>query len=292
MEGCDILLFGTMADIGPTVRDDLSGRGLDVVLVDFPQNTPRDFFGYRRGLLKAVETLRPKAVLPIGDALAMARVAEEPAAGAASQAARATFVVADAEAVALLGSKVRCYALAESLGLRQPRRFTFEEVLDRIRDEGDTEREDIGVIFKRDISFGGSGVHRPRSISALKHLIEHENGTPYLIEEYIPGEDLSTDCIRTENYFRAESYISTGRDYTQGPSVGRIKTDCPEAAATARRILDALGYRGVCGFDFRRTPDGLLYLLECNPRFTGGLKTQIESGFDIPHILLAQAQGE
>lgn len=275
----DVLLFGTMADIGTTVREDLEAHGLRVVLVDFAQNTPRDFWGYRRNLQKAIEEFRPRIVMPVGDTLAMARIASCATLGPDAPA----FVVASPEAVEMLNSKVRTYGLAEGMGIRQPRRFELEEVLSQLKD--DEEREDIGVIFKRDTSFGGSGVHRPRSIQSLRHLIEHENGTPYLIEEYIAGEDLSVDCIRVDGYFRAEAYVSTNRTYTQGPSVERHKIPCHEAETTAKSILDRLDYRGVCGFDFRRTPDGVLYLLEANPRFTGGLMTQIESGFDIPYIL-------
>lgn len=284
MAGCDVLLFGTMSDIGPTVRDDLAGHGLDVVLVDFAQNTPRDFWGYDRGLRKAIETYSPRAVIPIGNTLFISRIAHElgdPAVLAAAP-----------EAVELLDSKVRTYGLAEELGILQPRRFTFEEIQAQEKAYAENSaaaadsREDIGVIFKRNTSFGGSGVHRPRSLDSLRHLIEHENGTPYLIEEYIPGEDLSVDCIRAEGYFRGESYVSLGRVYTQGPAVERRRTDCPAAVAVCRRILDHLDYRGVCGFDFRLTPDGRLFLLEANPRLTGGLKTQLAGGFDIPAELL------
>lgn len=294
MEGCDILLFGTMADIGPTVQEDLEARGLRVVLVDFAQNTPRDFWGYGRGLRKAIGRYAPGAVIPIGNSLAMARLAPE----LGTEPGAPAILVADAGAVELLDSKVRTYGFAEELGIPQPRRFSFEEICAQEEayalnhDAAAEAREDIGVIFKRDTSFGGSGVHRPRSLDSLRHLIEHENGTPFLIEEYIPGEDLSVDCVRTDGYFRAEAYVSLGRVYTQGPAVERRKDDCPEAVAVCRSILDRLDYRGVCGFDFRRTPDGSIFLLEANPRFTGGLRTQIESGFDIPVELIAHMTGQ
>ena len=278
MGHCDILLYGTMSDIGPTVRDDLAGHGLDVVMVDFAQNTPRDFWGYCRGLRKAVAQYCPSTVIPIGNTLFISRIAHE--------LGDLAVMVAAPEAVELLDSKVRTYELAEELGILQPRRYSFEEI-QNLEEEGAAEpREDIGVIFKRDTSFGGSGVHRPRSLDSLRHLIEHENGTPFLIEEYIPGEDLSVDCIRAKDYFRGEAYVSLGRFYTQGPATERLKADYPEAVAVCRKILNRLDYCGVCGFDFRRTPDGRLFLLEANPRLTGGLKTQIDNGFDIPVELL------
>lgn len=284
---CDILLYGTMADIGPVVREDLESHGLDVVLTDFAQNTPRDFWGYGRGLTKAIAKYSPRIVMPIGDTLAMARIALELCAEPGSP----EIIVADAGAVDLLDSKVRTYRLAEEMGIPQPRSFTFEEVSAH-EDANAEPHEDLGVIFKRDTSFGGSGVHRPRSLDSLRHLIEHENGTPYLIEEYIPGEDLSVDCVRAEGFFRGEAYVSLGRVYTQGPATLRSAAECPEAVSIARSMLERLDYRGVCGFDFRRTPDGRVFLLEANPRFTGGLGTQIARGFDIPMELIKSSHNE
>lgn len=264
---CDILLFGSMGDIGRTAQAGLAGHGLTVVSVDFPQNTFRDFSGYRRELLKTLERVRPTIIMPIGDALALAMLKEE-------LPSPIVVPVDSSEKIEMLSSKVRTYELARGLGIRQPALRSAADLAAGRR-----------VIYKRDTSFGGSGVHKPRSVEALDNLIAHENGTPYLIEEYIEGEDLSVDCVRIGDFFRAECYVSTERTYTQGPSVERLKTECPEAVSIASKLLNHLDYQGVCGLDFRRAADGELYFLECNPRFTGGLRTQIASGFDIPYII-------
>lgn len=261
-----------MSDIGPTVLADLESHGLAVRLVDFPQNTFRDFWGYGRGLRKAVDAFLPRMVMPIGDSLALARLK---ASGLGTEAAGDVIFAVDGESsIALLDSKVRTYALASSLGIPQPACFGVEALPD----------PRVQLIFKRDVSFAGSGVHRPRSHESLLNMVGRQNGAPYLIEEYIEGEDLSVDCIRTPGGFRGECYISTSL-YSQGPSALRTPVECPEAVDIARKILDNIDYRGVCGMDFRLTPDGRVFLLECNPRFTGGVATQIGRGFDIPWLL-------
>lgn len=264
---CDILLFGSMGDIGRTVQAGLAGHGLTVTAVDFPQNTFRDFSGYRRELLKTLETVSPDMIMPVGDALALSLLKEE-------LPPQIAVPVDSPEKISLLSGKVRTYGLARSLGIRQPALRTAADLAAGRR-----------VIFKRDVSFGGSGVHKPRTTEALDNLIAHENGTPYLIEEYIEGEDLSVDCIRIGDFFQAGCYVSLGREYTQGPSVERRTSDCPEAVETAAALLSHLDFRGVCGLDFRRAPDGTLYFLECNPRFTGGLATQLAAGLDLPYLL-------
>lgn len=60
----------------------------------------------------------------------------------------------------------------------------------------------------------------------------------------------------------------------------------------AKLILDSIDYQGICGFDFRADDSGTVYLIECNPRFTGGIASQIASGFDIPWILYCGLQAQ
>jgi len=281
LQKCDILLFGTMGDIGRTLEADLSGHGLTVISVPFPQNTFRDFSGYRRELLKVLESFHPAMIMPVGDALALAMLRPEIPSEIA-------IPVDSPETIGLLSSKCRTYELARSLGIRQPELCSAADLAAGRR-----------VIFKRDVSFGGSGVHKPRTLAALDNLIAHENGTPFLIEEFIDGQDISVDCIRCGEFFQAGCYVSLGREYTQGPSVERRSVECPEAVAVAAALLGHLDFHGVCGLDFRLgrffdaspaensrlAENDRLYFLECNPRFTGGLATQLASGFDLPYLL-------
>lgn len=315
---CDILLFGTMGDIGPAVKCSLEAQGLKVALVDFPQNTFRDEPGYRRELAKAIALHSPSVIWPIGNQLAMARAVAASkmcdrqgcdVASADLMAMEESVVaskacsgvippgiivpIAGQDTIALLDSKVRVSALAKKLGIPQPRIYTSPE-----------EVASFPMIFKREHSFGGSGVYRPRSREALDKLIRQEGGK-YLMEEFVEGYDISVDCLRIGSVFKAGCYRCLGKVQGQGPATVREAIDCPEAIGYARKILEHLNYRGVCGFDFRvgairdykskgefvdsGTMDckignskGALYFLEANPRFTGGISTQIASGFDIP----------
>lgn len=283
-----------MGDIADTVAMSLRGHGLEVVAVPFPQNTFRDEQGYRRELTKALLRYRPELVLPVGHLLAAARLAhrgedDEALAPALVRSAAPGLTPALAEAlqgvaipvdtpanIQLLDSKVRCSALATQLNIPQPQLFATP-----------AEAADCPVIFKRDSSFGGSGVYRPATPEALTRLVEHEGTRPYLIEAYVEGWDCSIDVLRWGDRFEAACYRTLSRKQGQGPSAFREPCQRPDVVAYARRLLDAVDYQGVCGMDFRisATADTSLFL-ECNPRLTGGLATHLAAGFNLPLLWL------
>lgn len=270
-----------MGDIADIVRSSLERHNLSVCTMDFPQNVHRDRFGYQRLLMKTVERLHPALVIPVGDSLSLAGY--KPSLPYGTKAA-----VESPEKILLLSGKVSFSRLASEMGIRQPKFYssveetglpTAREAAGRDPDEG------VQIIFKRDISFGGHGVHRPRSLEALQQLIGHQSpGEPYLIEEYVPGIDWSVDAIRFDGYFNASSY-KVLQTRGNGPSTIREVGHFPELESTARALMDKLDYHGLCGFDFRVREDGTPFILECNPRLTGGISSQIAAGFDIPLIL-------
>lgn len=269
---CDVLLFGTMGDIGRTVYDDLCGHGVAAVLVEFPQNTFRDEPGYRRELRRALQQWEPTMIIPIGSQLAMARFAKD-------LPADIIVPVESPEKIRLLESKVDTSALATQLGIPQPEIYTDPMAL---------ADADFPVIFKRDKSFGGSGVYRPRNRQALLKLMEHEPGSRFLIEQCVDGYDCSVDAFRWHDSFTAGCYRSLA-NRGQGPATKRESVEMPLLCDIARRIMDYLDYNGICGMDFRITQSAEPLLLECNPRFTGGLSTQIASGLDLPYMLYGAA---
>lgn len=322
----DILVFGTMGNIGPQVQDLLASHGLRTAAVPFIQNVFRDEPGYRRTLVRAIADYRPGIVFPIGNPLAMARFRGllelgiplgtvlncrkvdalwEEAVG------KVRIVVEKEETVRLLDSKVRCHALARELGIMRP----------AVYDTPEDVPVGMKVVFKRDVSFGGHGVHLPKDMGALERLIAHQSpGEPFLIEEFIEGDDYSLDAVRWGGKMVSGGYRCLPTESSFG-AAGRYGAACPTAKgigsvdgdtrlsvkgfgpagyrevlhdgdpvlkkmrACAGTILEHLDYQGVCGFDFRADTSGNVRLLECNPRFTGGVAAQAAAGFDIPWTL-------
>lgn len=317
----DVLLFGSMGDIGLVALEALVSSGVSAVHVDFPQNVFRDEPGYRRDLLKAVSRFSPRYVIPVGHPLCLARMRDSMPDGVEA-------LVESEDKIRLLDSKCTFWKYARDLGLRVPRRYESPADI----------HEGARVVFKRDVSFGGHGVHVPKSLRALENLIAHQSpGEPYLIQEFLEGDDYSVDAVRlvsadgtatvkaspyrfaptasfaeitgaeipapgtqkVPTYCGGQHVASVGgvtpdtcagqkvAGDTTGPAGVREIVDYPELCRIAAAVLDSLDYVGLCGFDFRVTSDGVPYLLEANPRLTGGLSTQLHAGFNIPLLLLA-----
>ncbi|MCQ2185091.1 MAG: ATP-grasp domain-containing protein, partial [Bacteroidales bacterium] len=233
----DVLLIGSMGGIADVVAENLRQHSLTVESVPFPQNTFKDEFGYRRALKGAVDKFLPSFIIPIGHPLALSRMKGELPDGV-------TAIVESEDKIRLLDSKVDSSSLVSSLGIPQP---AFYNTADDIPSGAD-------VIFKRDRSFGGSGVYRPRTREAVVNLMNHEKGGRFLIEEFIDGEDYSVDAIRWGGRFFTGCYKSLG-NRGQGPSTDRVKVQCPVIESYARKILDAVHYNGICGMDFRISRD-------------------------------------
>lgn len=284
-DSCDILLAGTMGAIGTDVRDALVRHGLAVEIMDFPQNVHRDEFGYRRLLSKTIAARHPRVVMPVGNPITLAKMKDEMPEGTVAAVERY-------DLVSVLDSKSASSRLASELGIRQPHIYSSpDEVGDR------------QVVFKRDVSFGGQGVHLPWNRKSLDNLIAHQSpGEPYLIEDFIEGEDYSIDVLRMPGFLRTACYrvvshhpaknARPGNRGAMGPSVEREACVFPEIENMALRILEHLDYNGVCGMDFRVDADGVPYFLECNPRFTGGVAFQVQAGFDIPWLLWSLITGD
>ena len=269
--GCDVLLAGSMGDIAVTVRSSLESHGMTVMEMPFPQNTLRDECGYVRELRKDLSLYRPRIVIPIGDMTALSRFKS------VTPDIACRIPVDSPAKIGMLASKVQSSRLAVAAGVRQPR--IFDSVDDVMT---------YPVVFKRDVSFGGTGVRMPSSRKALEQLVYHEHGGLYLIEEFVHGENYSVDVFRVGRTFEFSCYRSVSNRGIKGagPSTEREIVDFPMLGEYARRMLDRIDYNGICGMDFIVDDNGRPFFLECNPRFTGGLATQIAAGFDLPYMLV------
>ena len=268
--GCDVLLAGSMGDIAVTVRSSLESHGMTVMEMPFPQNTLRDECGYVRELRKDLSLYRPRIVIPIGDMTALSRFKS------VTPDIACRIPVDSPAKIGMLGSKVQSSRLASAAGVRQPR--FFDSACDVMT---------YPVVFKRDVSFGGTGVRMPSSRKALEQLIDHEHGGLYLIEEFVHGDNYSVDVFRAGPAFEFSCYRSVSNRGIKGsgPSTERETVDFPLLGEYARKMLDRIDYCGICGMDFIVDESGQPFFLECNPRFTGGLATQIAAGFDLPYML-------
>jgi predicted ATP-grasp superfamily ATP-dependent carboligase len=123
------------------------------------------------------------------------------------------------------------------------------------------------------------------------------SGVELLAQEMIPG---SETCIESYHvYVNADGRILgefTGRKIRTyprqyGDSTALITTDEADVTALGRELVERLQLRGVAKFDFKRAPDGKLYLLEVNPRFNLWHHLGALAGVNLPALVYGDLLG-
>lgn len=114
----------------------------------------------------------------------------------------------------------------------------------------------------------------------------------YLLQELLPGAEYSVDI-----YIRADGVVlaAVPRERMKtdsGIAVTARTLHLPEAIETAIGAARAAGIRYVANVQLKRARDGVLKLLEINPRFPGTLPLTARAGVDIPALLVAELAKE
>lgn len=143
------------------------------------------------------------------------------------------------------------------------------------------------VVLKTVIGNSAKGVYFPKNKEELLKLMEEHKNEDTLLQEWIGGTDYSVDCVRWDGFCKMSVYhaLVTKTD-GGGTTTQREIVDMPQLEAEAKKLMDAVDFRGVCGMDFRYDPKiNKIAYIETNARFTGGLATPVAAGFDIPWVM-------
>lgn len=285
MKKCDVILVEAGGNVGYQVLRSLVRRGLTVAVCDTRADGIAFHSRFTRGkrfliappvkhegeyiarLHSLVAQTRASVVIPIFHPEVLARHKDEfPG---------VTIPVAASGLLELLDDKKMACSLAASLGVPQPKMYSSP-----------SDVQSYPVVFKRVKGQGGDSVYFPANEKALLNLVSKSKQGSYLIMDYIEGYDVCIDAIRFGNTFAASAY-RVHFPLSKGVSILRESISVPLLEEYAREMLEASGYEGVCGFDFRYSvKDKSFFFLECNPRFSGGIASSIASGLDLPSLLL------
>lgn len=114
-------------------------------------------------------------------------------------------------------------------------------------------------------------------------------------QQYVQGTGIGVELLydrgRAVLHFlheRIHEWPLTGGASTYRKS---LRPDAPALAAAAR-LLGSLAWHGVAMVEFKRAPDGTLYLMEINPRLWGSLALALDAGVDFPLALARIACGQ
>ena len=146
---------------------------------------------------------------------------------------------------------------------------------------------------------GGAKALRVESPVALTSLWPRlaAAGITVLLQHLIPGPET---CIESYHVYVDEDGETVGEftgrkirtwPLSHGDSTALVITDAPDVTAVGREAVRRLGLVGVAKFDFKRAPEGRLYLLEVNPRFTLWHHLGARAGVNIPAQVYADLVG-
>ena len=129
----------------------------------------------------------------------------------------------------------------------------------------------------------------------LPRLIHY--GRPVLLQQAIPGPETRIESYHCYIDQRAETAAEfTGikirtRPVAYGRTTAAMITDTDDVKRLGREVVRRLGLVGVAKLDFKRDPDGRLWLLEVNPRYTLWLHAAARAGMNIPAMVCADLAG-
>jgi predicted ATP-grasp superfamily ATP-dependent carboligase len=122
-------------------------------------------------------------------------------------------------------------------------------------------------------------------------------GGQLLVQEQVPGGEERIESYHA--YVAADGETRgefTGRKLRTWParfggSTALVTTDAPDLRELGRDTVARLGLRGALKADFKRGPDGELWLLEVNPRFTLWAHLGAVAGVNLPALAYAEMAG-
>lgn len=194
--------------------------------------------------------------------------------------------------------KGRLSELAQRMGVRTPRNWTFHSIEELHRCVSDLP---MPAFVKLREATAGIGVRRATSpeelVSAFEEFVKGYDLKPVdypIVQGLAEGEDYCVtvlfdhgQCVASMTYHNLRTFPKQ-----TGPGCLREAAAQPEAERVAIDLLKALGWHGIAELDFRIPRDGPPLLIEINPRFFGGLPQCLAAGVDYPHMLYQIAIGQ
>ena len=140
-------------------------------------------------------------------------------------------------------------------------------------------------------------VNSSSELEALTKTLPEDVGG-WVVQEIIPGPESGITLFG--GYLDKQGQLRHGftgrklRQYPPGFGSASLVTSqpCPETRKTALSFLQKIGFRGVCGAEFKRdSRDGVLKIIEINPRPTLWFQLTHDSGCRVVETLVRDLAG-
>lgn len=145
----------------------------------------------------------------------------------------------------------------------------------------DPSRLEYPVICKPRSGRSSQGLRRIAGQEQMAGLLAEVNGAEYILQPQVDGIVVTADVVR--NQTGTKCAVICRREHLRtlngaGTSVEIFRE--PQLEALCRDIAAALEIRGCVNFEFIEDGAGNYHMLECNPRFSGGVEFSCMAGYD------------
>ncbi len=173
------------------------------------------------------------------------------------------------ELLAELHNKATFKALCSEMDVRVPITKTVTTL-----EDFHAAADEIGAFFARPAySRGAMEIVTNRGILAGGSKIDDfvpSNDNPWLVQEYVDGEDICSFGIATEGNLCVHTVYNHPTLEPGEYGIRNESIDVPATLPLAKKLVATTLFTGSIAFDYKRTGDGELLLIECNPRATQG----------------------
>lgn len=145
----------------------------------------------------------------------------------------------------------------------------------------DPERLSYPAVVKPFNGRSSQGLRYLRSPEEMKGFMESESLEGLIVQPFYQGSIITVDVVR-----QAETGVSVvvcRKELLRTPNGAGTSVLVfvePLLEAMCRELADALNINGCVNFEFIQGEDELYHLLECNPRFSGGVEFSCLAGYD------------
>ncbi len=156
--------------------------------------------------------------------------------------------------------------LASECRVQAPATFLLQSAEDLKQFEGSTAQYVFKPVYGR---FAAHNLFGP-DLSQLRQ-IQPNPSNPWIAQKYIQGEEYCSYHLAVDGNIKAHACYRPA--YRMGKASGYYFQPVKdlEMEQFSSEIAKKLQFTGHLAFDFMKSPDGTLYVLECNPRTTSGL---------------------
>lgn len=137
---------------------------------------------------------------------------------------------------------------------------------------------------------GGRGVQKVDSLDDLRaYMRDHRahSAAPFLIQTFIPGEDLVFGVLADHGRVVAGTMQKYCADGSRAEFI-----EYPNLLRMGEQIVSKLNYHGVAEFDVRLDTDGRPWFIECNPRLWASIVISMCMGVNYVDLGIKLAQGQ